>query len=357
MEQRAPRTEWIQATAWIGMFALAIMAVRGTLPLLLVPGVVLALVVMIATLAAASHAVLVLQERLADRVPSQRLLWLLPLLDLAIAFTLLAVPLAAPSWRGDYELWKDLLGLPPTPFTRLVTMFFVLIAFQVFYVFVRLVVRFLSDARSWERASNDGITSLVCASGLVLLACMILYGQARRPHNVLYVRGWIASALAGRPSEGLVHFGEVVERFPDSGVADACMYRMACIEVQDLAHPADAEAHLKTLIQRWPTSPFVDDALFDLAGLALARGDAAASERLFAEVAARFPRSYLTERAALGRARALAKAGRRAEGAHLLDALALGPARARIVTEDDGRVVVTPLVRAVAEAREALGKP
>jgi hypothetical protein len=357
MDERAGRTEWIQATAWLGMFALGFLAMRGTLPLLLVPGVVLVLVLAVLGLAVATHAMLALQERLAERMPSQRLLWLLPIVDLAVAFCAVALPLAVPSWIGDYELWKDLLGVPPTPFTRLVTALFVLITFQVFYLFVKLVVRFFTDPKSWERASGDGVTSIVCASGLVFLACLLLYGQAHRAHNVLYLKGWMSLALAGRPAQAITHFGEVVERYPDSGIADACLYRIARIESEELSRPADAESRLKALVKRWPTSPFLDDALFDLGDLALARDDAAEAERLFAEVGTRFPRSYLTERAALGRARALGRAGRRAEGAKVLDNLIAGPARGRIVSEVDGRVVVTPLVRAVQEMRERLGKP
>jgi hypothetical protein len=350
------RSESMLAAGWIGGFALAFLALRGTLGFLLVPGAAVVLAVVVAGLALGVQASVTVYERLVGRLPGRRLLWLLPLVNLAVASASVSLPLAMPSWCGDHELWKDLLGMPPTPFTRLVTTIFVLVAFHVAYLFMRLVVRFLADPRSWQRTGGDGITTLVFALGLVVLAATILYGQAHRQQNVLFLRGGLALGIGGRPGDALRSFAEVVERYPKSGLADACMYRMARIESDEMGHPAEAVAHFKQLIARWPDSPYCDDALLDLAELSLGPlADPASAETWYREVIRRFPRSYLAERASLGLARALASRGQAAEAAKVLDALKSGAARGRIVREDgDGRLVVEPLGGAIDTVRRSI---
>lgn len=344
---------------WLAAAAIAIMALRGTFVLAVVPGAALAVGLTVGVLAGLAHASVLAYDRWRSRWPARQLLWMLPIVDLAAAFLVLAIILAYPNGTGDTELWRDLTGLPPTPFTRLVTTLFMLVAFQVAYLFLRLLGRYLADPRSWSGEPRDGLTSLAFALGLVILACTLLYGQARRPHNVAYVRGWMALGLAARPADALRHFQEIVERYPDSGLADASLYRMARIEADELGHPQEAATHLQRLLARWPSSPFADDALFDLAELrAGPLDDPAAAIASFAQVRTSYPRSYLTERAALGQARALIKAKRAPEAEALLAAIERGPARSRIVREEpDGTIVVEPLTVAVQTIRNRATPP
>lgn len=341
---------------WIAAAAIAIMALRGTFLLAVVPGAALAVGSTIGLLAVLAHASVLAYDRLRSRWPARQLLWMLPIADLAAAFAVLSITLAYPNWTGDAELWRDLSGLPPTPFTRLVTTLFMLVAFQVAYLFLRLLGRYLADPRSWSGEPRDGLTSLAFALGLVILSCTLLYGQARRPHNVAYLRGWVALGMAARPADALRHFQEIVERYPDSGLADASLYRMARIEADELGHPQEAATHLERLLARWPASPFADDALFDLAELRLGPlEDAPRAIETFAKVRASYPRSYLAERAALGQARALVKARRAPEAEALLAALERGPARTRIVREEtDGTILVEPLTVAIQTIRKSL---
>lgn len=343
---------------WLAAAAIVIMGLRGTFLLVIVPGAAAAIAMAVLTLALTAHAGVLLYDRLLAHWPGRQLLWIIPLLDLAFAFVALCAPLAWPTWTGDPEMWRDLAGLPPATFTRLVTLLFLLVAFQVGYLFLRLLGRYLADPRSWRSEARDGLTSVVFASGLVVLACTILYGQAHRPHNVAYMRGWMALGAGGRPADALRAFQDVVERYPDSGLGDACLYRMARIEADDLGHPAEAVVHLKKLIARWPSSPLADDALFDLGELSLSGlDDPAGAATAFAEVRTRYPRSYLTERAALGLARALAKGGRVPEAEAVLAGLETGSARPRIVREDaDGHLVVEPLNVAVDAVRRSFDR-
>ena len=356
-EDEPPAPDLAVTAVWIAAAAIVVMALRGTFLLVLVPGAAVVIGLTVAGLSLAAHAGVLLYDRLRARRPARQLLWLIPLVDLAVAFACICLPLAWPTWSGDQELWRDLIGLPPTPFTRLVTTLFLLVAFQVSYLFVRLLARYLADPRSWAGESRDGLTSLVFSAGLVMLACTVLYGQARRPQNVLYMRGWLALTMGGRPADALREFQEVVERFPDSGLADSCLYRMARIEADDLGHAAEAATHLKKLIARWPQSPLADDALFDLGELALGPlDDAPAAVSAFEDVRKRWPRSYLTERATLGHAKALIKAKRAAEARQVLVDLERSPARSRLVSEDtDGALVVEPLAAAIENVRKNLG--
>ena len=348
----------VTAALFLATAAAAIMAIRGSLPLLLVPGAAVALALTVGALSLAAAASLRAYDRLLARLPGRQLLWLVPLTDLALAFAALSLPLALPGWLGDHEFWKDVTGIPPTPFTRLVTLMFGLIGLQVAYVFARLLARYLADPRSWHAGPRDNLTSLVFASGLVVLACVLLYGQAHRPQNIVYMQGWYALGAGGRPADAFRAFAEVVERYPDSGFADAALYRMARIEADDLGHPAEAVSHLRQLLARWPDSSLADDALEDLGELSLGPlKDPAAAEKSFAELRRRFPRSYLCERATLGHARALARLARAADATRLLDDLERAPHRTRIVTEDeDGAPRVQATEAALAEVRAGLGK-
>ena len=343
------------AALFLTAAAALIMAVRGTLAFALVPGAALAIAAWIAALSLASAAAVRVYDRLLERLPGRQLLWLIPLADLALAFGVLAVVLGTPGWCGDHEFWKDLTGIPPTPFTRLVTLLFALVGLQVAQVFARLLARYLADPRSWHAGPRDGLTSLAFAGGLVVLACVLLYGQAHRPQNIVYMRGWFALSPGGRPADALRAFAEVVERYPDSGFADAALYRIARIEADDLAHPAEAAARLKELLARWPASTLADDALEDLGELSLgALNDAAGAEKAFLEVRRRFPRSYLAERAALGLARALAREGRITDAGHALDELLSGTHRPRIVSEDEeGRLRVESTAEAALAVRRS----
>lgn len=344
---------------WIAAAAIAILALRGTFLLAVVPGVAVALATVTLGLALAAHVSVLLYDRLQSRLPARQLLWMVPLLNLTASFAALALPLAYPTWAGDPELWRDLTGLPPTPFTRLVTTLFMLVGIQVAYLFFRLLGRYLSDPRSWTGEPRDGLTSLVFAAGLVILACTLLYGQAHRPQNVAYLRGWVALGMAQRPADALRHFQDVVERYPESGLADSCLYRMARIETDEMGHPAEAAAHLDRLLTRFPASPFADDALHDLGELRLGPlADPAGAIAAFTQLRTRFPRSYLTERAALGHARALARSNRAPEATALLADLERAPHRPRIVREDpDGALIVEPLTLAVQTIRKSLASP
>jgi tetratricopeptide (TPR) repeat protein len=332
------------------------MMARGTWPLLAVAAAAAFLAAVAAGLAAACGIAVTAYDRLSRSWPAQRLLWVLPLADLAAAFVLLFAPLAIPSWRGEHDHWKDLLGLPPAPFTRLVMTAFVTIGFQVVYLFLVLARRTIAG---WARAPArtvpaDAVTTLAVAAGLAILAALIVHWQLALPHNMAYLRGWVALGLGNRPSDAAAHFTRVVASYPDSDLADACLYRLAHIEADELGQPARAADHLERLLERYPRSPYIDDALFELGEMALAppAPHPARAESRFRAVLERFPRSYLRERSLLGLARALLAAGRHVEGGRALDELLAGPSRPRIVTDPPGeRVRVTGLAEAVAAVR------
>ena len=352
---RSRSTNVALAASWIGAFALAFLVVRGTSGLLVVPGAAAGFLALVIALALAVELSIEAYDRFKARVPPQRLLWILPLVNLFGGYALIFAVIGAPSWSGRFDFWKDLVGIPPTPFTRLVTASFVVVGFSVGFLFVRLVARFLREPIGASLAPLDTVTTLACTVGLALIPAILIWGHLALPQNVHYLRGWIAVGMAHRPQEALEHFGRVVEAYPDSDLADSSLYRMARIEMEVLGRHADAEKKLERLIARYPRSPLVDDALLDLGDLALRTPSRPDRARGFlGRLLATFPRSYLRERAFVAMARALFESGRVADARALLEPLSRGEGRRLTVIEDAfGEVRVQ---RTVAMALEALSR-
>jgi len=330
------------ATAWVAFFGLAFLHFRGTLVLLELPVVQVTFLSFCVFLGVNVALALRVYERLRERLPPQRLLWLLPLGDFTLCFLVLFLIVGMPSWFGRHDFWKDLTGIPPTPFTRLVTTSFILSGFQMVYLFVCLARRFLADLPSMRLSGVDTMTSLACSIGFVAVPLVVIFGRVVLPQNVSYVRGWISLGFSQYPQEAMEHFRRVVEDYPDSDLADSSLFRMSRIEIDVLGHPANGEAMLVRLIDRYPCSPIIDDALFNLGELYLrspARPELAIAT--FRKLLGSFPGSYLSERASLGLAKALLQKGKDKEAlAAIRDLEQMGARRFVVGEEPDGEIWV-----------------
>lgn len=220
-------------------------------------------------------------------------LWALPLAQMGGSVTLLLAGLWLPTAFGAPDFWRDRLEVSPGPMTDVVLLASLLLLGSSVLSFALLSYEWVRGRMVLTMPPQDATTRLALRTAAVCLALLAGALTFFSNENLEYVRAWTLYSWH-RDAEGAIRVFRRLASRPGSRLGDNSLLRIALIS-RDLGRSDEAREAVRELLERFPESPLADDATFWLGRLEMSDRHEAAAREQFERVARNWPGSYLAD--------------------------------------------------------------